>query len=220
MWVAAILRYMHVLLMVFWIGTDVGVFIAGMRFMDARRPLGERATALDLGGAIDRYPRICFAAMWPVGLQLAYALGVMPQLSRPLLELAWCAAAVWMAAVVAAMLLRGKPAALRWLRLQRAFRAAGFLIFTSLGVCKWLGQVQAPTWLAAKLLAYGAICLFALLLERAFAPVASMFARIVAEGPTPEAESALRARMFWTYGWVLAIYGAVLLCGFLGTVKP
>ena len=219
MWIVAILRYVHVLLMVFWIGADIGVFIAGMRFMDARRPLAERAAALDLGGVIDRYPRVCFVAMWPVGLQLAYAAGVMPQLSRPLLQLAWSTAAVWMAAVIAAMVLHGTPAALPWLRLQRAFRVAGFLVFTYLGVTAWLGQVL-PSWLSGKLLAYGAICLFALLLERAFAPVSGMFATIVAQGSRPPAEAALRAQMLWTYGWVLAIYAAVLLCGFLGTVKP
>lgn len=219
MWVVAILRYVHVLLMVFWIGADIGVFIAGMRFMDARRPLAERAAALELGGVIDRYPRVCFVAMWPVGLQLAYATGVMPQLSRPLLQLAWCTAAVWMAAVIAAMVLRGTPAALPWLLLQRVFRVAGFLIFTSLGITAWLGEVL-PAWLSGKLLAYGAICLFALLLERAFAPVSGMFATIVAQGSRPPAEAALRTQMLWTYGWVLAIYAAVLLCGFLGTVKP
>jgi len=220
MWFTAALRYLHVLLMVFWIGADIGVFIAGMRFMDSRRPLAERAAALNLGGAIDRYPRVCFVAMWPVGLQLAYALGVMPQLSRRTLALAWCAAAVWMAAVIAAMVLHGKGAALRWLRIQRAFRTAGFLVFTSLGISAWLGQLHAPPWLSAKLLAYGAICLFAIVLERAFAPVEGMFATIVAEGSTPRAESALRVQMLWTYGWVVAIYAAILLCGFLGTVKP
>jgi len=26
--------------------------------------------------------------------------------------------------------------------------------------------------------------------------------------------------MIWTYVWVLGIYAAVLVCGFLGTVKP
>lgn len=220
MYFAAILRYVHVLLMVFWIGADVGVFIAGMRFMDARRPPAERAAALDLGAVIDRYPRICFVAMWPIGLQLAYATGAMPQLSRRLLGLAWCAAAVWMAAVIAAMVQRGKPTAIRWLQLQRVFRAAGFLIFTALGVSAWLGEVQAPAWLSGKLLTYGAICLFALLLERAFAPVSGTFATIAAEGSTPRTEAALRTRMLWTYAWVLAIYAAVLLCAFLGTVKP
>ena len=60
----------------------------------------------------------------------------------------------------------------------------------------------------------------ALLLEAAFAPALAEFAAIVADGSTPENEAILRRSMYWTYLWVLGIYLAVLVAGFLGTVKP
>jgi hypothetical protein len=214
------LVYLHVLLMVFWLGTDIGVFIAGLRFMDARRSLDERSAVINLGMVIDRYPRICFVAILPVGLQIIYLRGFAPALSMGILILGWALCAVWMTAVIAGMRLHGKPAARSWRILERWFRIAGFLGFTGLGIAGWTRSLIVPGWLAGKLLGFGAICLCALLLERAFAPVAVIFASILAQGSTPERESALRAHMNWTYVWVLGIYAAVLVCGFLGTAKP
>lgn len=220
MHVVSTLVYLHVLLMVFWLGTDIGVFIAGLHFMDPRRSLEERAAVIQLGMVIDRYPRICFVAILPVGLQIAYLRGLVPALSVEALVLTWALSAVWMTAVVASMRLHGKPAARPWQILQRWFRIVGFLVFTGLGIAGWTGDLIVPGWLAGKLIGFGAICLCALLLERAFAPVAVTFASILAQGSTPERESALRTHMIWTYVWVLGIYAAVLVCGFLGTVKP
>jgi hypothetical protein len=220
MQLASTLVYLHVLLMVFWLGTDIGVFIAGLRFIDPKRSLEERQAVINLGMVIDRYPRICFVAILPVGLQIAYLRGFMPALSAQLLILAWALSAVWMTAVVLSMRLHGKPAARPWQILERWFRIVGFLSFTGLGIAGWTGDLIVPGWLAGKLVGFGAICLCALLLERAFAPVAVTFAAILSQGSTPERESALRTHMVWTYAWVLGIYAAVLVCGFLGTVKP
>lgn len=220
MQMASALVYLHVLLMVFWLGTDIGVFIAGLRFMDPRRSLEERAAVINLGMVIDRYPRICFVAILPVGLQIAYLRGLVPALSVNLLALAWALSAVWMTAVIATMRLQGKAAARPWQVLERWFRIVGFLGFAGLGIAGWTHDLIVPGWLAGKLLGFGTICLCALLLERAFAPVAVTFAAILAQGSTPEREAALRTHMIWTYVWVLGIYAAVLVCGFLGTVKP
>jgi hypothetical protein len=220
MQLASTLVYLHVLLMVFWLGTDIGVFIAGLRFIDPKRSLEEREAVIKLGMVIDRYPRICFVAILPVGLQIAYLRGLVPAFSVELLVLAWALSAVWMTTVIVTMRLHGKPAARPWQILERWFRIAGFLGFTGLGIAGWTGDLIVPGWLAGKLLGFGAICLCALLLERAFAPVAATFAAILTQGSTPAREAALRTHMMWTYVWVLGIYAAVLICGFLGTVKP
>ena len=72
-----LLIYAHILLMVFWLGTDVGVFIAGLFFIDPHRSLERRRAAIELGLIVDRFPRICFVLMLPPGkLQLAWQMGV------------------------------------------------------------------------------------------------------------------------------------------------
>ncbi len=216
----ALLVYVHLLLMVFWIGADIGVFIAGLRFMDPKRPVAERAAVIDLGMVIDRYPRVCYVAIFPVGLQLAHALGVMPALSTPLVALGWALGAVWLVVVIAAMTQHGRPTARRWQRLERVFQIAAILVFGALAAAAWLGLLEAPGWLAGKFLGYAVISVAAILLERAFGPVAATFGEIVSAGSTAAREAALRAQMVRSYAWVLVIYAGVLVCGFLGTVKP
>lgn len=214
-----LLVYIHILLMVFWLGTDIGVYLAGLRFMNPKLSIAERNAVIQLGIVIDRYPRVCFVAMIPVGLQLSFSLGSMP-ISARMMGLTWIASSIWMICVIAGIRLSGTTRAHPWKLLERGFLAAGLILFTATGVAGWTGRMLIPNWLSGKLVSYGAICLFAILLERAFAPVFGAFGAIVAGGSTPEREALLRRHMKQTYVWVLAIYAGVLLCGYLGTVKP
>ena len=215
----ALLAYVHILLMVFWIGTDVGVYLAGLRFIDPKLSIPERTAVINLGMVIDRFPRVCFVAMMPVGLQLGRLLGLLP-LSFATMAGIWVLAGIWMVVVVAGIKFSGTPRARPWRLLERTFLGAGLLGFTAAGIAGGTGWLGMPGWLAGKLAAFGAMCLFALLLDHSFVPVLDAFTVIVAQGSTPAREAVLRRRMFHTYVWVLAIYAAVLLSGFLGTVQP
>ncbi len=211
--------YIHILLMVFWLGTDIGVFVAGLRFMDPKRSMAERAAVINLGMVIDRYPRICFVAILPVGLQIAYFLGLIP-LSARWLAVIWLLSGVWMSCVIAGMILVGTPRVRAWRGVEKGFLVSAACLCIAAGLGGLTGRILVPGWLAGKLAAYGAMCLFALMLDRTFGPVFTAFGTISTEGSTPEREAALRRPMLRTYVWVLAIYAAVLLSGFLGTVKP
>lgn len=215
----SLLVYAHILLMVFWLGTDIGVFIAGLRFMDPKRTLAERAAVISLGMVIDRFPRICFVAILPVGLQIAYGLGFLP-LSARIMVGVWIFSAAWLGSVIAGMVLMGTPGGQRWTRVQHAFLAVSAVLLPSAAIASWTDRISMPGWLSAKFAAYGAMCVFALLLDRSFAPVFVAFGAISSQGSTPEREAALRAPMLRTYVWVLAIYAAVLVSGFLGTARP
>ncbi|MBS0419636.1 MAG: hypothetical protein JSR66_18145 [Proteobacteria bacterium] len=214
-----LLVYVHILLMVFWIGTDVGVYLAGLRFMNPALPLEHRTAVINLGMVIDRIPRVCFVAMLPVGLQLQAANGE-PALTATVMTVAWGLSAVWIVAVIAGMRLAGTSQARPWHRIERFFQLACLIGLTVAGIGGLSAHWAIPAWLSGKLIAYGAICGFVILLERAFAPVIGTFAAITSDGSTAEREASLRDGMRWTYVWVLAIYLAVLVSGYLGTVKP
>lgn len=214
-----VLVYIHILLMVFWIGTDVGVYIAGLYFIDPKLSLAQRKTAIDLGLVIDRYPRICFVAILPVGVQLAYDYGFLP-IGPGALTAIWLLSAVWMLAVVMVMRKHGGPEAKPWQLVERAFQVTGLFVLTGTGLYFLFATTDVPAWLAGKLIMLGAICLFSILLERAFGPTIVAFGAIAEQGSTPDREAVLRRCMYATYVWVLGIYAAILVAGFLGTVKP
>jgi hypothetical protein len=214
----ASLVFVHILLMVFWIGTDIGVFIAGFYFMNPRLSVDQRRTAIELGLVIDRFPRLCFVAILPVGAQLAWDRGLLP-FGAGAMAAVWAASAVWLAAAVVGMVAPGRPAARVSHGIERMFQLAALLGLTGAGLAALAHAAPLPPWLAGKLIAFGLVCLFAIGLEQAFGPAIGAFAEITESGSQPAREARLRRAMWTTYGWVLAIYACVLGAGWLGATK-
>ena len=67
--------YLHILLLVFWVGTDVGVFIAAKWSERSALSIETRQTVLQLGMVLDRLPRSALTLIIPSGCQLAVASG-------------------------------------------------------------------------------------------------------------------------------------------------
>ena len=214
----AVLVFAHILLMAFWIGTDIGVFIAGFYMMDTRLSIPERQTAIGLGMVIDRFPRLCFIAMIPVGMQLAVLNGSLSLPPYGLLAI-WLAASVWLIAALIPMLRPGNPYTALLHGIERVMQVVGTLGLGGAGA--WMLLHPAGTgWLAVKLIMLGLVCLLVIFLEWAFGPPMAAFAAICTDGSTPEREQQLRRGMTLTYVWVVAIYIAVLVAAYMGIAKP
>ena len=86
--------FLHVMLLVYWLGADLGVFVLARA---AKRPslsFAERAFALRMATVIDLVPRLCFTVMFPVGLHVADS-GGWVQVPSWAFGLAWTVAAGW-----------------------------------------------------------------------------------------------------------------------------
>ena len=212
-----LLVYAHILLMVFWLGTDLGVFIAGLYFLSPRLSLVRRRMAIELGLVIDRFPRICFVLMLPVGLQLAFLRGLLPVSARAMIVI-WIASLVWMTVVIGIMRSHGTARGRALQRVERVVLVCTFIVLTTTGTILW--RASAPVWLVGKLWAIARSCLFAILLEISLDLRWPHLPRLPRTASTAQLEEKLRRSMYWTYAWVLGIYAAVLVAGFLGTVKP
>jgi hypothetical protein len=214
----ALLIYVHILLMVFWIGADIGVFISGFFFLNSSLSIAQRSTAIELGLVIDRLPRFCFILMLPVGLSLAWRGGWLPPITHGV-AIIWALSLIWLIAAIIGMFWPKSSAARPAHGVERLFQlgAAAALIICAAILWK---QGLAPLWLIGKLLLYVITCLAIIPLERTFGPALATFANIAANGSDTESERKLRTHMTWTYVWVLAIYVAVLGAAFLGVAKP
>lgn len=74
----ALWQYAHILLFVYWLGADLGVFFASRYVARADLPLDERLRFLELLLKVDMAPRTALILMIPVGFALATALGLAP----------------------------------------------------------------------------------------------------------------------------------------------
>ena len=68
--------YLHILLLVFWVGTDLGVFLAAKYSERSEFSMESRQVVLMLGMMLDRLPRSALVLIVPSGLMLTQASGL------------------------------------------------------------------------------------------------------------------------------------------------
>ncbi|MEO0997013.1 MAG: hypothetical protein AAFX58_05810 [Pseudomonadota bacterium] len=213
------LTYIHVLLLVFWVGTDLGVFLCARRLQNPALSLETRHSLLETAMLLDRLPRSCFVLIMPVGLQLA-AMGGWMSVNPAVLTAAWVIAAVWLA-LLWTTFLNEQAAFANKLRLaDKLLQVAVLLGFGWLGISGLMaGGIDMPAWLAWKCLLIAAIALTAIMIDVAFAPFVAAFAELMQGGTTPAIESAIDRSLAHAYVWVFATYVLALAAGWFGTVK-
>ena len=209
--------YLHILLLVFWVGTDVGVFIAAKWSEKTTLSMEARQTVLQLGMVLDRLPRSALTLIIPSGCQLAVTSGWL-NISGTLLGVLWLSAGVWLAILWRGFLstdpkVQGSSAKINWaLNLVMALVVSGSGIYLVL-------QGQLPDWLALKILAVGAIFCAGVLLDLLFKPAVDLFL-VLADTPDDASLNAAYSRALSpVYIAVLAIYAFALIAAGLGVVK-
>ena len=213
-----ILVFFHISLWVFWLGTDLGVFLAAKMSENSSLSMETRSSVLRLGMVLDRLPRTCNALIFPSGLQLIAGLGL---LSVPtwLLALVWLLGLAWVVIMWAGFLNPGTGA-------EKLFEKTNmpFSLLLCVGALAFAVATQtaeafaAPAWLTIKLVAVGLIGFAVVPLDRGFAPATMTFATIAGSGSTPELEQKYHAQLQPVYGWVLFIYAMTIVAAFSGTV--
>lgn len=215
-----LLVYLHLLLFVFWLGADAGVFLLGQHFRRRRYDLSTRLTLLKLLVALDMLPRSAWALMVPSSLSLVVA-GGWAQLPSWLLWVAWGVGGAWLYLVWDGHLHDGTQRAKTVRRLEQPLKWLVMLFYLWLGVVsvetQWPLQ---PAWLAWKALLFGVIFFAAIMIDLRFKPVGPLLTRLIQEGSSDVTETPLLAAMNRTRAWVFAIYALLVVTSFLGNAKP
>jgi len=209
--------YLHILLLVFWVGTDVGVFIAARWSERTSLSIETRQTVLQLGMVLDRLPRSALTLIIPSGCQLAVATGWL-SLSDTILGVMWLAAAVWLLILWRGFLSSDPKVQEQSAKINWALNLVLALVVSSAGVYL-LTQTDTPDWLALKVLAVGAIFCAGVLLDLLFKPAVDLFIALESTPEDPELNAAYARALSPVYKSVLAIYVFALIAAALGVFK-
>jgi hypothetical protein len=213
-------KYLHILLFVYWLGADLGVFLLARAVKQPQLGFEQRALLLRMAMLIDHTPRIAFVLMFPVGFELAAALGVL-QPSGALRALVWAVGAAWLALVVGIARAEGSPKAAALMQANRRLQMLLLVVLLAVGTASLLGYGPVPAgWLAWKVLLFGLVFLCAIMIDREFGPLMPAFARLASEGSSPAVERAIAAPIDGAIRWVLLLYGLLLLLAWIGVAKP
>jgi len=200
--------FVHILLFVYWLGADLGVFREA------------RGMAVRIMGWIDQVPRYCLVLMLPVGYTLAREVGVV-RLPDVGLIILWVIAAAWLSMVWAIHHFQGTPRADRLRKLDLAWR-----VVLSLGLLwdawqgfRGTGHLFAD-WISIKFLLFALLIFCGIMIRVRGKPIGPALRRALAEGSTPELEADIERGFRRTRPFVLAIWALLVVAAWVGITKP
>ena len=210
--------FFHLLMLVFWVGTDLGVLVLAKFSQRPRHTMDQRALLLEVAMLLDIPPRICMVLALPSGAWVAATAGYV-DISPGVMAGIFLFSLFWLGVVVCSIAKAETPAGASIKLVERVLLFALGLVMLATGITL-LSSGAAPAWLAGKIIAFGLIAGSAEAIDRSFKPGVVAFKAMVAEGSTPEREEIMNRSFDRTAYWVYAVYTLVIFVRFMGTVKP
>ena len=216
-----LLLFAHLLLFVYWLGSDIGVFY-GIRFVvDPKLSIETRKTVMALVHWIDALPRICLVMMVPVGVSLAALSGLLPVTGAgrgAAIAIAWIVGLAWLAIVL--RIYKGAKGMI--VRIDYTIRItvmAGFLVGGVSSLLSYGPIVAEAGFLAVKCILFSGIIACGLMLRILGKPFGEALGQILSGHSTPATEAALRLAMSRSKIVVIVLWLLVAAAGYIGLVR-
>ena len=213
------LLYLHILLFVYWLGGDAGVFYASRFVTDTSLSREARLTAFKIFNDLDMLPRYCLALMLTVGGALAHFIGY----EHPRWQLAAILALgpLWVWVVHTIHSKEGTDFGRRLAAWDRRFRVFMIVAIVASVAYHWAtGPLRPYPWLAAKLLIFAFLIFCGFMVRRKIPPFIEGFRTLAATGPTPESDRKMIDGMAACRPYVLLIWAGVAISALIGVLKP
>ena len=212
----ALLKFAHILGLVYWLGADLGVFYSSYVLCDDRKTTSVRLSAAKILFALDQAPRISMTLMLPLGVHLAIRLGY---ISAPdwVIPTTWAIALGWLAMVLL-LHFKGHGGRLGWLTtVDFGFRVGVVLTLLGLAFAALLDQIPGLSdWAAVKLAIFAGLVLCGLLVRVRLRPFGPAFAALAADRAGDAENDVIRRSIGGTRPFVVAIWIGLLLNTALG----
>lgn len=216
-----LLALVHVLLLVYWLGGDLGVFYSAGFLIKPELSVATRLTVMKILHFLDQAPRICLVLVMPVGTTLGLRGGYL-QFDPMLLWPIWIFSAAWLWMVLTLATRARTPLGQRVAKIDLVVRFVVIvaLLAASLTSFAGAGPATGSNWLAAKLLIYALLIANGLAIRVAFRPFGPAFGALVQNGSSPEVEATLARAVHRVRPVVLTLWFLLLVEAYLGLAKP
>jgi hypothetical protein len=215
-----LLLYGHLVLFVYWLGPDWGVYVTTHYICKAGLPIEERRRFLAAMLRIDLVPRSCLILLFPVGLSLADGLGLSPVTGLWLIPV-WVFFIAWLLLSWGVYINKGPGNGTTFRKIDNGLRwvVAPVLVLTG-AVSLVLDIGFGTSWLGLKVMLFGVLVFIGLWLRSFVGDLVLGFQRLGAEGSTPEVEAIFSSMLARSKPVAYLFWGTSLLLAFLGLAKP
>ena len=212
--------FAHVMLLVYWLGADLGVLLLALGAKNPNYTFEQRAVMLEYSMKIDFTPRLASALMFPVGLHMSSSLGLVT-VSQTAFVLVWVSAIIWMAVIIGQVALEGRDISDLLRKINLGWQGILFFALMGVGILSWTNDVPFETqWLALKIILFAMIFAMSILIDVLFAPVGPGFVKLAEYGSTPDIEREISHGINGAIVPVLIIYVLLAVIAFIGIAKP
>ncbi|MEM9500484.1 MAG: hypothetical protein AAF941_01440 [Pseudomonadota bacterium] len=220
----SILRWVHILAMVYWLGGEWGVFQTSYHVTNPALSLDERKRHMETAYRIDILARTGIVLLLPLGLHMGKIYGFVPLLDGVGVWLMWLFFAIWLAMTWTAFIKRETEIGIRVMRLEELLRypliaalvILSFMAFAGSGPIK---SGMGNHWYPAKMALYAFALCIGLFLRLVMRRWTERF-RILAMGPNAEQETALEREIGMARIAAYIYWITIASVCFLGAVKP
>jgi hypothetical protein len=218
-----ILRWLHILSMVYWLGGEWGVFQSSYNVVNRNLSLDERRRHMETAYRIDILARTGIIMLLPLGLHMGHLYGLQPLGGNWLVGM-WIFVALWVGLAWGAFFARETDRGIQLTKIDEAIRyfVIPALIFVGISSIMGNGPLTVDTgsyWYPAKMITYALMLVIGLLLRFTMRSWTMRF-RKLAMGPNAVEEAALEREIsfarYLAYIYWIGISGTC----FLGAVKP
>lgn len=210
-----VVLFVHLLGWVFWLGTDVGVFLSAKYAERGDLSAETRLTVLGMGMVLDRFPRFAMPIVWLTGIMLMHNLGY----AFVPVEAAVVIALIWLAVTWAVIFQPPGSAGHKWANIAQTVILAAIILGMGGASSYLLSTGDMPLWLALKWFAYVLVAVTVIALEKAFAPLGPLLGELATSPGGDELNARISAVLRPVYPIVIAIYAWTLLAAASGVSK-
>lgn len=219
----AILRWVHIVCMVYWLGGEWGIFNLSVNIVNRKLPMEERRRHMESAYRIDILARSGIILLLPLGLHMGHLWGIQP-LGGAWLGLMWVLALCWWALCLSAFFKRETDIGIRLTLIDEKIRygVIPVLMICALASLLGFGPFEAglgQKWYSTKVFAYAGALVIGLYLRFIMREWTMMF-RELAKGPNPVVEAKLERSLRQSRIVAYCYWALILFVAFMGAVKP
>lgn len=205
-----LLKLAHILAFAYWLGGDLGTFLASRQVVNRDNSPQARHVALKIMLACDMGPKLAMPLILPVGIHLAAFGGWLP-ITASVLGLIWLLGIYWFAVVVILFLNEGKPFTATLARADFWFRVVYASCLGLWALAALSGAADMAPWIAGKLLVFVAMVGCGVMIRIHLKPFVPAFARMMSAGASEESNATMEQSISRCRPWVWCIWGGLFV---------
>lgn len=183
-----LLKYAHIIAFVYWLGGDLGTYIASKWAINREISAEARKVALKIMLACDQGPKLSMPLILPFGVQMAATIGVL-EMPSWLLTTMWVICTYWVSVVLVLYLNEGKDFVKKLSQIDFYFRIVVIVALLGLTLMAMTtGNGFNADWVGYKLIIFALMVLCGVFIRINLKPFIPAFGNML-RGDTSEANN-------------------------------